>query len=177
MPGRPVDATIHAGPPPTSGLTPDAAQALEQLARLMDSKFEIPGLGIRFGLDALLGLLPGLGDVASGLVSLYIVGAAARQGVSRLTVARMALNLGIDALLGTLPFVGDLFDIGYKANNRNVALLQRSLKATPAEQRSVRRADGLFVIGILFVLALVMVGAMALTLLWFWLLLKVLQLT
>ena len=175
MPGRPVSATLHEGPIPRTGRGDDNAAALEQLGRLMDSQFEIPGTGIRFGLDALIGLIPGIGDVAGGLVSLYIVGAAARYGVSRVTIARMALNLAGDALLGSLPFVGDLFDIGFKANNRNVALLQRSLAATPADQRKARRSDGLFVAGMLFVLVLVLAGGIALTLLWFWLLMKLFQ--
>ena len=174
MTGRPVSATLHDGPIPDSSRERENAAALEQLGRLMDSQFKIPGLGVRFGLDALIGLIPGFGDVAGGMVSLYIVGAAARYGVSRVTIARMALNLAGDMLLGSLPFVGDLFDIGFKANNRNVALLQRSLAATPTEQRQSRRADTLFVVGILFVLVLVLLGAMALSALWLWLLLRLL---
>jgi hypothetical protein len=176
MPGRPVSATLHEGPIPDTDIDFNSVAGLEQLGRLMDSQFEIPGTGIRFGLDALIGLIPGLGDVAGGLVSLYIVGSAARYGVSRVTIARMALNLAGDALLGSLPVVGDLFDVGFKANNRNVALLQRHVAASPTDQRNARRADGAFVGAILFVLVLVLAGGMALTALWIWLLMKLFQL-
>ena len=143
----------------------------------MDSQFVIPGVGVRFGVDPVLGLIPGLGDLVSGLVSLYIVAAAAKQGTSRLTVARMAMNLGLDALLGTVPFAGDLFDVGYKANNRNVALLRRHFEADAGELRSVRRADGWFVFGILGLLVLVLAGAFALTAFWIWLVWKAMNVT
>lgn len=145
MPGRPVAATLHEGRVPNERRDGSSVRALEQLARLMDSQFVIPGLGIRFGADALIGLLPGVGDFAGGIVSLYILQSAAQQGISRVTIVRMALNLVIDILLGAIPFLGDLFDIGYKANNRNVALLKRHVEAGGAEQRSARRADKFFV--------------------------------
>jgi len=176
MPGRSVTATLHDARAPIGPGGTIPLPALEQLARLMDSQFVVPGLGVRFGLDALLGLIPGLGDVASSLISLYIVAAAAQQGVSRVTIARMALNLGLDALLGSVPVVGDIIDVGYKANNRNVALLQRSLAATPGERRSGKRADGLFVVGMLALLVLVLAGAIALTAFWVWLLLRMFNL-
>jgi hypothetical protein len=175
MPGRPVTATIHEGPVPNRRPDGEAFEALEKLGRLMDSQFVIPGLGIRFGVDALLGLVPGLGDFAGGLVSLYILAAAARQGVSRVTIARMGLNLVIDIVLGALPFLGDVFDVAYKANNRNVALLQRSLGVSTVEQRAARRADGLFVGAILLGLLLLLVAVASLTAYMTWLLLKVLN--
>ncbi len=76
---------------------------LQALANLMDSAFEIPGLGVSFGLDAILGLVPGLGDAVTSLISMYIVGAARRMGVPRVTLARMTLNIVIDWLLGSVP--------------------------------------------------------------------------
>lgn len=163
MPGRPVTATLHEGPVPDSRRHADDFQALEQLGKLMDSQFVIPGLGIRFGIDALLGLVPGLGDFFGGIVSLYILGAAAKQGVSRTTFARMGLNLVIDMLLGALPFVGDVFDVAYKANNRNVALLKRNLAVGESERHSARRADKLFVYGILLALFVLLIGTAVFT--------------
>src|SRR5687768_13015032 len=101
------------------------APELEQLARWMDSVFEIPILKLRFGLDALLGLLPGGGDVGAALVSVYILSAANRYGVSRITILRMAVNIALDIIVGSIPIAGDLFDAYWKSNQRNVALLRR----------------------------------------------------
>ena len=91
---------------------------LEQLARWMDSYFQIPGSGIRFGFDAIIGLLPGAGDTLTAFVSLYMLNAASRYGVPRVTIWRMALNVVIDLVIGSLPFVGDLFDIAGRSNSR-----------------------------------------------------------
>jgi hypothetical protein len=121
------------------------ARDLERLALWMDSVFRIPGVGLRFGLDALVGLLPGAGDVAASLVSIYILGAAHRYGASRMTIARMALNIAIDLVVGALPVVGDLFDAYWKSNQRNVDLLRRHIEANPPTARKLRTADRLFV--------------------------------
>ena len=99
----------------------DAAD-LAALARWMDSAFRIPGLGVKFGLDAIIGLIPGLGDAATSLVSLYILAQARQLGVGRATLARIALNIAIDVIVGAVPLVGDVFDIYWKSNQRNVAL-------------------------------------------------------
>jgi hypothetical protein len=106
---------------------------LEQLAHWMDNKFVIPGTNVRFGLDSLLGLIPGLGDTVTALPAIYMVMAAHRLGVSRFVLARMIGNVGIDMLVGAIPLLGDLFDLGFKANRRNVALLRRHL----GDQRDV----------------------------------------
>src|SRR6187397_3063849 len=95
---------------------PKPTQDLEKLAHWLDTVFEIPGIRIRFGIDALLGLLPGVGDTASAFASIYILQAATKFGVPRITLARMTLNIGIDLLVGALPIVGDLFDVYWKAN-------------------------------------------------------------
>lgn len=97
---------------------------MESLARLMDSRFRIPGTNIRFGLDPLLGLVPGAGDFATLCVSGYMVTILARNGASNFIIARMALNILIDALLGSIPLVGDIFDVAFKANLRNVKLMR-----------------------------------------------------
>src|SRR6185369_7524402 len=90
---------------------PVAELNLELLARLMDNAFEIPGTNVRFGLDAIIGLIPGLGDTLTSFVSLYILKAASRAGVPRVTLLRMATNLGIDYIVGIVPVAGDLFDV------------------------------------------------------------------
>lgn len=132
---------------------------LDLLAQWMDSVFEIPGLGIRFGLDALIGLIPGLGDTLTTLASLYILGAARRYGVPRITLVRMAANIAVDYVVGAIPLVGDAFDVYWKANLRNVALLRRHLLATPAEERRARSGDWLFVAGLMVLLVILAVGA------------------
>lgn len=139
----------------------DVEPELETLARWMDNVFEIPGTRIRFGLDPLLGLLPGLGDLLTTLVSLYILGAARRYGVPRVTLLRMAANIAIDAALGAVPFLGDVFDLFWKSNVKNVALLQRHIRATPAEQRRAAGGDWLFLTGLIVLLLLLLAGALA----------------
>lgn len=114
---------------------------LQRLADLMDTAFEVPGTGIRFGWDALIGLVPGLGDTITSLVALYVVGAASRMGVPRVTLLRMIANVGIDWLLGIVPLFGDLFDVYWKANQRNVAILRSQFSASTVERRRAKRAD------------------------------------
>lgn len=120
-------------------------EMVEWLSRWMDTAFEVPLVGWRFGLDSLIGLVPGVGDAATSLVSLYILTLAGRAGMSRATLARMGLNVGIDFVLGSLPIVGDLFDVWWKSNQMNAALLAERLAATEAQQRRSRRGDLLFV--------------------------------
>lgn len=112
-------------------------QRLERLAHWLDSRFAIPGTGIRFGLDGLLGLLPGVGDVATMLPAVYLILQAHRLGAPRALLVRMALNVGLDTVVGAVPLLGDLFDVAFKANRRNVALLRRHLvRADPAAPSS-----------------------------------------
>lgn len=108
-----------------------ALQRLDRLAHLMDERFRIPGTNRRMGLDGLIGLIPGIGDLATGAISLYVVLEAWRLGASRLVIARMLANIGVDAAVGSVPLAGDLFDIAWKANRRNVALLRRQLERAP----------------------------------------------
>lgn len=100
---------------------------LEKLANMLDARFAVPGLGFRFGLDSLIGLIPGIGDAVSALPAAYIVMRARQLGASNAVQARMAVNAVIDVLVGSVPVFGDLFDVGFKANRRNVALLRRHL--------------------------------------------------
>jgi hypothetical protein len=109
-------------------LTPAQEQRLELLrrvARTLDSALPVPGTSFRFGLDPILGLIPGLGDLVSPLFALGILFQARDLGVPRVVQLRMIFNVAIDVLTGFVPIVGDLFDVAWKANNRNVALLER----------------------------------------------------
>lgn len=118
----------------------------------MDDMFRVPVLGWRFGLDALLGLIPGLGDTSTSLVSFYILAAAVRYRVSKITLLRMGLNIGIDYVIGSLPVVGDVADAWWKSNRMNLDLLRKRATVTAAEARSGRASDWLFVGGIIIVL-------------------------
>jgi hypothetical protein len=97
------------------------------LSRLLDEQFRLPGTPYRVGLDGLLGLIPGVGDALGMLLSLYILAEAIKLGVPRLLLLRMVANIGLDTLVGTIPLVGDAFDIVWKANKKNVALLDTYL--------------------------------------------------
>ncbi|GAA4415599.1 hypothetical protein GCM10023187_46220 [Nibrella viscosa] len=104
--------------------SPARLKQLEYLARLMDAQFRIPGTNIRFGLDALIGLIPGAGDLSTFAVSGFMVSIMARNGASGFVLARMVLNIVIDALLGSVPIIGDIFDVAFKANLRNMRLMR-----------------------------------------------------
>jgi uncharacterized protein DUF4112 len=97
------------------------------LSRLLDEQFRIPGTTYRVGLDGLLGLIPGVGDVAGALLSSYILYEAIRLGAPRTLLLRMVANIGIDTVVGAVPVVGDIFDIAWKTNKKNAALLHAYL--------------------------------------------------
>lgn len=98
--------------------------ALERLADFLDTRYRIPGTNIRFGADFIIGLVPYAGDVVTFGISSVLVLAMARQGASGMVLAKMIGNVLLDASVGTIPILGDLFDLGYKANQRNLKLLQ-----------------------------------------------------
>ena len=106
----------------------DEFPELADLAFLLDSRWRIPGTGIRFGVDAIAGLVPGIGDAAAGLMSAYVIYKAASLGVPRHVMARMIGNVVLDTVVGSVPVAGSVFDVFYKANNRNVRLLRRHLE-------------------------------------------------
>lgn len=105
-----------------------ADENLDQLAHLLDDCFRVPGTSIRFGIDGIIGLVPGLGDLLAGLASLLIIVAAWFRGAPAITLTRMVANVGIGVVLGAVPFFGDMFDIYWKPNRRNYALLTRHLR-------------------------------------------------
>ena len=119
-----------AGAPSSSGGSDAALLAeLDGLARLLDSQWRIPGIGIRVGIDALAGLVPGLGDLAAGAVSAYIVLKGARLGVPSPVIGRMIGNVVLDTAVGSIPLLGSVFDVFFRANNRNIRLLRRHVEA------------------------------------------------
>lgn len=97
---------------------------LEHLVALLDDIFRIPMTGIRFGLDPVIGLIPGVGDWITGAVSFLIIVAAWQRRLPQVAMVRMVVNIGIDSLVGTVPVVGDAFDVGWKSNRKNFTLLQ-----------------------------------------------------
>ena len=125
----------------------------------MDDMFRVPVLGSRFGLDPLLGLIPGLGDTITSLVSVYILVAAVRYRVPKVTLLRMGVNIGIDYVVGSLPVVGDVADAWWKSNRMNLNLLRKRATVSAAEARSGRASDWLFVGGIILGLIALAVGS------------------
>ena len=102
-------------------------ESLEDLEFLLDEVFRLPGTRIRFGFDGLVGLIPGIGDLVAGLLSLLFPLAAWSRGLPKVTLLRMAVNLAIGVLVGSIPFAGDAFDIWWKPNRRNLRLLRRHI--------------------------------------------------
>jgi hypothetical protein len=156
----------------TKALTPDrrhsqveVEQSLDQLSRWMDGLFRIPGTTWRFGLDSLVGLIPGVGDTASTLVSFYILAAGVRYRVSKVTLLRMGLNIGVDYVFGAIPILGDLFDVAWKSNQRNVQLLRERATVNAADAHKGRVSDWLFVGLLMLALLALLVGSI--TILWF----------
>ena len=135
-----------------SPVRPPRSTGLDELRRwavLLDSAFKVPGTNIRFGLDAIIGLVPGLGDLVAPVYTLILLGTALKMRVPAVVVARMVLNAGIDMLLGIVPFAGDVADVFWKADLRNIALLERH--ARPGLPPT--RGDYWFVLGSIGVVA------------------------
>jgi hypothetical protein len=135
-------------------------ETLRRLEVLLDEVFRVPGTNVRFGIDGIIGLVPGLGDVLAGLLSLIIPLAAWIRGVPYVTLVRMAANLGIGVLVGTIPIFGDIFDIAWKANRRNYRLLRRHL----GEPRAQTWRDWCFLLVLAAALAMIFAIPIALVL-------------
>lgn len=134
---------------------PSSLTRARATAQLLDAAIRIPGTRIRVGLDSLLGLIPGVGDMAGGAFGAYLLVIAARAGAPPAVLLRMLGNLGVDALFGTIPLLGDLFDVAFKANLRNLALLERYADRPAATTKRSR----LLMIGVALLALLVVVGA------------------
>lgn len=140
----------------------DPRRRVARLSRLLDSQFRIPGTRIRFGVDAVLGLLPGVGDAAGLVASGAVLVQAIDLGARGATLVRMVLNVALDAIVGTVPVLGTVFDVVYKANNRNVRLLERHVDDPAGTSRSSKRSLVVAVLATLAVLVVVVVATIAL---------------
>ncbi len=141
---------------------------LEVLSQIMDNQFRIPVLGWRFGLNAIIDLIPQFGDVATTVVALYILVSAVRYRVSKITLLRMGVNVAIYFLAGLLPFAGDLFDAWWKPNIRNLNLLRHRATVSAADAKRGRTSDWVFVCVIVGTLVTLLLGSIALTMFVWW---------
>jgi hypothetical protein len=131
------------------------------LARLLDDLVRIPGTKIGIGLDPIIGLIPGVGDLIGGVMSSYILLVAAQEGAPTSVLVRMLGNIALDSLVGVVPVIGDLFDVGIKSNRRNVDLLERYLVAPKATNAASRGVVALIVLALLLlVVGVVAVGVL-----------------
>ena len=134
----------------------------EDLAGLLDTAIRIPGTPIRIGLDPLIGLIPGIGDVLASAIGSYILFLASRLAVPKIVIARMALNLILNGVIGAIPAAGDLFSVWFQSNVRNARLLRRHSSATVTPSTA---SDWVFVLGVLMA-ALAIIGGAMIGILW-----------
>ena len=111
----------------------EAQRRLQRIAKLMDSQIRVPGLGLKIGADAVLGLVPGIGDAVSGLIGAYLIYEAQRLGIPRSAVLRMVVNIAFDTAIGAIPVAGDIWDFFFRANDRNMQILARHLGGLPID--------------------------------------------
>lgn len=137
---------------------PESIEHLRKLAKLLDSSIPLPG-GYRIGIDGFLGLIPGIGDIAGGLASSYIIIISAKIGASTTTLLRMVINVLIESLLGLIPLFGDVFDFIWKANEKNLVLLETQLKKNPPKNSPEQRLKAAAIILIIFLLTGIVVFA------------------
>lgn len=135
-------------------------ESLETLSTYLDGLFKVPGTGWKFGLDSLIGLVPNVGDVATSLVSFYILIAGARYGVPKITLLRMAFNIGLDYVVGSIPFLGDAFDFFWKSNKQNMDLIRER----GAGRGKGTTGDYIFVFAVIAVLIAILIGSILLSL-------------
>lgn len=133
----------------------EVEEGLENLSRYLDGLFRVPGTSWRFGLDAVIGLIPNVGDTLTSFASFYILLAGARYGVPKITLLRMAFNIGLDYLVGTIPFIGDAFDFFWKSNKQNLDLIRE--RAAGKGQGTT--SDYIFVIGMILLLIGILIGS------------------
>ena len=151
---------------PDNELKVAKVRQLRKLSDLLDNAIRVPGTSLGVGLDPVLGLIPGGGDVLGGLISVYIVFSAAKMGLPKEILTRMASNIVFDSLVGILPVFGDLFDVAWKANSKNMDLLESHLESPQVS----KKADSSFIfllLGglILFVIAIAVLGFVIISLL------------
>ncbi len=160
IPGMDSEAEPDPTPPvPTTTRAPHELRRARAVARVLDNLIPIPGTPWRVGLDPLIGLIPGVGDWIGWVASLHLLGSAARAGADGATLVRMAANLVLDALAGAVPVIGDAFDMAWKANDRNLRLLERIVANPEATRRASRLTVGGVIGGTVALLVTASVGA------------------
>lgn len=137
---------------------PQKIKRLRRISQVLDNAIQIPGTKYGIGLDPILGLIPGGGDTITGALGAYIIIEAARMGVSRDIIWKMVGNILFDSLAGTVPVVGDLLDVAWKANVRNMALLESHLSVPEQEQEQSNESNLLFLIGLTILLLVIVIG-------------------
>ncbi|MBM9606538.1 DUF4112 domain-containing protein [Desulfopila inferna] len=148
--------------------TSSRMKRLRSLSKLLDSAIPLPG-GYRIGLDGLVGLIPGIGDVAGGVASSYIIIESARLGATTTTLLRMVFNVLLESIIGIIPFVGDLFDFVWKANEKNMDLMEKQLNSAPPQTSPEHRLK----VTVIIILVILFAGIIALAYLGFLLLFRV----
>jgi hypothetical protein len=151
VPTEPREIDFDVLPPEKDGANEPLVRLL---ARLMDSFFRIPGTKIRFGLDPIIGLLPGIGDTLTGLISTFLIARSARMGLPKIVMARMAFNVLANTLVGAIPILGDAFSFFFKSNVRNYRLMQMHAGRTHST-----RGDWIFFCVLIAVVLLVLLFA------------------
>ena len=111
----------------------EAQRRLQRIAKLMDSQIRVPVIGLRIGADAIIGLVPGVGDIVSGAIGAYLIYEAQRLGIPRSAVLRMVANIVFDTAIGAIPIAGDIWDFFFRANDRNMQILARHLGGLPID--------------------------------------------
>jgi hypothetical protein len=111
----------------------EAQRRLRRIAKLMDSQVRVPGIGLRIGADAVLGLMPGVGDIITGVIGAYLIYEAQRLGIPRSAVLRMVANIAVDTAIGAIPVAGDIWDFFFRANDRNMQILARYIGGLPID--------------------------------------------
>jgi hypothetical protein len=158
-----IDAEWEVLPPEEKRKRQELEPLFRWLALIMDNFLRLPGTKFRFGLDPLLGLIPGIGDTGSSLISAMALIAAARRGLPKILLARMSLNILINEFVGIIPIIGDAFSFWFKSNARNYELLKRH---TAAPRKSTT-SDWIFVAFVLAALVIILLVSLAVS---FWLL-------
>ena len=154
-------------PVPKLATTAKKLSRLRRLSQILDNAIPIPGTKQRIGIDPIIGMLPGGGDLVTGALGAYIILESARMGVERQIIGKMIGNILLDAIAGTVPVVGDFFDMGWKANVKNIALLEKHIQINPDSNKP----NWLFLIGLTILLVAIVIGFAALTVLilrWLW---------
>ena len=165
IPNRPVKPLPEAKPlegevlPPETPAERETRERLRFIAWLLDSSIPVPGTRFTVGIDALVGLIPLLGDLIGVLASSYILAEAHRLGVRRAVLLRMAFNVGVEGVVGIVPVLGDVFDAAWKANVRNVRLLERWME----RPRQVEQGSRWLIAGLIAAMMLFVAGCGALT--------------